>query len=143
MVYELVTPSDPITFLASGDKVALVCALLLGNGKAGCTREDGIKIESLWIFHPDPMPEIEKILGEPMDIFIDSNRQSLSDCFKSFAYGDFKDRKQYDAAIAAITDPEKLIEFKKTHEDVHRTSMSKWVKAAWEMGENILKVPQN
>lgn len=139
MVYELVTPSDPITFLAPDDKIALVCAVLLGNGNAGCTREDGVDVQSMWMFHPNPMPEIEKILGEPMGDFIENQRKSIAECFQSFAYGSFSDRKQYDAAISAITDPGKLKQFKETHEDTQRTSMSKWVKAAWEMGENILE----
>jgi len=35
-IYEFITPSDPITFKADDDKVAFVCAAILGKGQAGC-----------------------------------------------------------------------------------------------------------
>jgi len=139
MIYEFITPSDPITFIANDNKVACVCSVLLGNGKAGCTREDGEKIPSMWLFHPDPVPEIEKYLECSLDDFIKANKAAISECFKSFSYGDFSDRKQYDAAIEAITDPDKLAKFRATHEDSNRSSMSKWVAYAWQMGEKLSK----
>ena len=46
MTYQLITPSDPITFKAESDKIAFFCALVLGSGKAGMEREDGEKCES-------------------------------------------------------------------------------------------------
>jgi hypothetical protein len=137
MIYEFITPSDPITFIANDDKVACVCSVLLGEGKAGCNREDGENIPSLWLFHPDPIPEIEKYLECSFGDFIKENKQAISECFKSFSYGHFNDRKQYDAAIEAITDPDKLAKFKNTHEDSNRSSMSKWVAYAWQMGKQM------
>lgn len=137
MIYEFITPSDPITFIAHDDKVACLCSVLLADGKAGCNREDGESIPSLYIFDPDPIPQIEKYLGSSIDDFIAHNKESIADCFKSFSYGNFKSRKQYDAAIEAITDPAKLETFKNKHEDNNRTSMSGWVKHAWRMGESL------
>lgn len=137
MIYEFITPSDPITFSAENDKVACICAVLLGNGKAGCTREDGESIPSMWLFHHDPIPEIEKYLETSMESFMDNNKAAIINCFKSFAYGSIEDRKSYDDAIAAITDEIKLNDFKKKHEDRNRSSMSQWVKQAWAYGESM------
>lgn len=139
MIYELITPSDPITFLANNDKIAICVAILLGEGKAGCHNEKGESLPTMYMFHPDPVPEIEKDLEMKLDEFIDANRKELSECFKSFAYGNVGDRKQYDDAIAAITDEKKLKEFKKKHEDRERSSMSKWVQHAWNYGEHLMK----
>jgi len=54
-IYEFITPSDPITFKADDDKVAFTCALLLGNGKAGCTNlKTGDSIPTMLMFAKDP-----------------------------------------------------------------------------------------
>ena len=133
MLYEFITPSDPVTFAAPDDKVAFVCALLLGNGKAFCTREDGESVASCILFAPPGTLETrcQEILGMSLDEYLTAHREPLATAFESFAYGDFDSRRQYDAAIKAITEPDKLAEFKAEHEDRKRTSLSKWVKAAW------------
>jgi hypothetical protein len=40
-LYELVIPSDPISFYAEDEKDAYACAILIGSGKAGCKRIKG------------------------------------------------------------------------------------------------------
>lgn len=132
MTYELITPSDPITFKAESDKVAFFCALVLGSGRAGMKREDGAEIESPMVFlQSDPMPGIEAFLGCEFQTFADDNVPEIAACFRSFAYGNFSDRANYDAAIEAITDPEKLAAFKAKHEDQNRYSIYQWVAGAW------------
>ena len=135
MIYELVTPSDPITFTATNDAVAYAVALYLGSGKAGCTREDGQKIDCLLLFATaDQTTESIRVnLGMEFKDFMEANHDEAVDAFESFAYGSFDDRLQYDDAIAAITDPDKLAEFKAKHEDRKRSSMSRWVKSAWDI----------
>lgn len=140
--YELITPGDPITFKADNDKVAFMCALLLGNGKAGCTNDDtGESVPSLMLFCTAPDAEIRAYLDCDPKQFIEDNRQHISYCFASFSYGRPSERRDYDDAIEAITDPEKLKEFKAKHEDRNRSSMSKWVANAWKMGERF-SIPQ-
>lgn len=141
MIYEFITPSDPITFRADNDKIAFFCALLLGSGKAGMRKENGESPEMspLFLFHPDPMPEIEGYLGKSIADYGDEHSKEISDCFLSFAYGSLKDRKTFDDALEAITDAEKLKDFKAKHEDRNRTSLSMWVKVAWKYGKVFLK----
>lgn len=51
MLYEFITPSDPITFHAADDGVAFCVATLLGNGKAGCKNCDtGESLSSMTAF---------------------------------------------------------------------------------------------
>jgi hypothetical protein len=138
MIYEFITPSDPISFIAPEDKIAIAVAIILGNGKAGCKSEKGESLPTLYLFHDNPMPEIEADLGMPLDSFIETNKKEIADSFLSFAYGDIEDRHTYDDALQAITDPEKKREFKNKHEDRNRTSMSKWVATAWKYGEALL-----
>ncbi len=140
-LYEFITPSDPITFKASDDKIAYCCALILGSGQAGCRRiepnGEGESLPTLLMFHPEPEAEMTAYLGGELSEYVEANKMAVVDCFASFAYGSVADRQTYDEATEAITDPVKLQEFKAKHEDRNRTSMSKWVQYAWKYAEHF------
>lgn len=140
MIYEFITPSDTITFKAENDKVAFVCAVLLGKGQAGCIRfEKGqeVTIPSMMFGVQDINVAIELYLETSLDEFIQENKKSIKNAFASFAYGSIEERQTFDDAIESITDEEKLNDFKAKHEDRNRTSLSGWVAYAWELGSNI------
>lgn len=139
MFYEFITPSDPITFAAPNDNIAFVCALTLGAGKAFCTREDGEKLQTCFLFTPPDELDaaIQKQLGASLTDYIDSHREEIATAFESFAYGSFESRRQYDDALSAITDEDKLAQFKASHEDRNRSSMSQWVKGAWKIAKQL------
>ena len=140
-IYEFITPSDPITFLAPNDKIAYLCSVFLGSGKAGCTNtETGESVPSMLMFVEEPDKAIEEYVGEEVKGYIEKHKQEMSDCFNSFAYATVSARRMYDDAIEAITDPEKLKQFKSNHEDKNRSSMSKWVQSAWKYAESFLKI---
>lgn len=139
-IYEFITPSDPITFKADNDKIAFTCALILGSGKAGCeNKATGESLPTMLIFSEDPDKEIVEYIGGDFKEFIEANKLKIAECFKSFAYGSVSDRQTYDDACDSITDVEKLKEFKAKHEDKNRSSLTQWVKAAWDYGDNIMK----
>jgi hypothetical protein len=144
MIYEFITPSDPITFKASDPKVAFYVGLTLGNGKAGVEGEDGSKIPCLLIFCSEETvtATVKEQLGEDPKAWAEENREAIADAYESFAYGSIRDRKDYDAAIDAITCPDRLATFKAHHEDAHRTSMSKWVSYAWKQAAAIRALTQ-
>jgi hypothetical protein len=140
MIYEFITVSDPITFIAESDAVAWMVATLLGEGKAGCAREDGKSLNTVTAIVPESKRhEIYKEYIGTEDIlgYVNEHKKELSEAFLSFSYGSFNQRKMYDAAIAAITDPDKLKQFKAQHEDTQRTSMSRWVSYAWRLGDKL------
>lgn len=142
-IYEFVTPSDAITFRAENDKIAFVVCLFLGEGKAGCYREDGESINTMtaFIFNQEGRNEVYKQYCDTDNLqsVFDENIESIALALQSFSYGSISDRKQYEDALEAITDEEKLKEFKAKHEDRNRTSMSKWVSYAWKCGDRLLK----
>lgn len=138
--YELVTTSDAITFKANNDNIAFACAVFLGEGQAGCVNTDsGDSLETILMFVPNALEIVKKQLGTTISDFIDENLVEISEAFTSFAYTSPAERQVYDDAIAAISDPNKLKEFKEKHEDKNRSSMSQWVKLAWQYGESLIK----
>ncbi len=137
-IYEFFVPSDPITFKANDDKIAFACALILGNGKAGCkNKRTGEDLPTMLVFMEEPEKVIEDFIGGDFKEFVEINKSKIAECFKSFAYGSVYDRMTFDDACEAITEPEKLKEFKAKHEDKNRTSMSTWVQSAWKYGEQM------
>ncbi len=137
-IYKFITPSDPITFRADCDKVAFTCALLLGNAKAGCTNmTTGKSLPTLLLFSAEAEKQVSDFIGGSLDGFIDGNKPRIAECFRSFAYGSVSDRQTFDDACKAITDAERLKEFRAKHEDRSRSSMSQWVKAAWEYSNHM------
>lgn len=132
MTYEFITPSDPITFKTENEKVAFFCALILGNGKAGMTREDGEKCESPMLFlRSNAFEKAEKYLGCQLAEFDKNHLPEIVDCFRSFAYGGFSNRKAFDSAVSTIKNTKVLAAFKAAHEEKERSSMNRWVKKAW------------
>jgi len=115
--------------------------LLLGNGKAGCRKYDKennqVSLPTMLAFSQNLESEIKNFIGGDFKKFIDNNKQQIKDCFLSFSYGDIEDRKTYDDACNAITEANKLKEFKAKHENRNRTSLNTWVKTAWNMAEKL------
>lgn len=143
MIYDLINPSDPVTFVAEDDATAYAVALYLGRGKTPCTREDRVDLDTMLMFaSEDKIKEsVKRNLGtETVNEWIDANRIKFATALESFAYGSINKRKEYDDAIAAITDPEKLKEFTAKHEDRNRTSMNKWVDYAWKLAATVRKL---
>lgn len=137
-IYEFITPSDPITFKSDNDKVAFACALLLGNGKAGCkNKTTGENLPTMLMFSTNPDKNIQDFIGGDFKEFLETNKPQIAECFKSFTYGSVSDRQTFDDACEVITNPEKLKEFKAKHEDKNRSSLSQWVKAAWDYSKHF------
>lgn len=140
-VYEFVTPSDPITFLAENDKIAFLVAIFLGEGKAGCGRYDEkgehIRLNAMLMFSSDPEKIIAQELGMDPKKFFDQNKQKIKYSLESFAYGNVEDRGKYDDQLNSITDEAERNKFRKIHVEANCTSMSEWVEYAWRLAKGI------
>jgi hypothetical protein len=134
-MYEFVTPSDKIVFNAENNAIALYCAVVLGNGKACCERSDGEKIPSMLMFVKDAELLLKEYLGDNIETFGTINALQVAAAFRSFCYGTFASRKEFDLALAAITDPKKKKKFLAAHDNIRRTSMSEWVTHAWKLAD--------
>lgn len=133
--YEFITPSDEITFNATSDAVAVMATMLVAQmafvKRISPTFQDlpgGVALMPDDVFQRDVC---SVFFGGDMEAFNQANATDISDALASFAYVSSKERRLFDAAVAAITDPEKLKEFREDHDDKERSSMNAYCKRAW------------
>ena len=142
-IYEFITPSDSIVFRAENEKIAWLVSCIVGGGKAWYGKCDGEKgqYDSLLMFSPEGTFGIMslKILGCDAEKFIKDNNAHVVAALRSFMYGNAGDMKQFEIALSCITDVAKRKEFLEAHDDIHRTSISTWVKYAWSLADGIEK----
>lgn len=150
ITYEIINPSDAATFLAPDRTVALAALAFIGEGFYGGTpiERDGQRIledekkllcvplfigngtyETWW--RDAGYPE------EPIEQAMKDRSAEIVAALRSCSCGDLEDRKKYDSACRAITDPEKLETFKREWEDRRRSSMNRIVQRAWAWADRI------
>lgn len=152
IIYEIVNQSDMCTFVAPDRDVALAVVALVGEGMYAAkpltcggarltkTQEDELYVpmffgggayETWW--------RDEGFTSEPLETILKDRKSDTIAALRSCAYGGLEDRLTYDAACAAITDPVKLDEFKRGHEDRRRSSMNRIVQRAWVYADRLKK----
>ncbi len=109
MEYELINPSDPYTFLAEDFETAALVVICLGPA-SGAKPKDGGENVPIFLFGEAVEWYTEKF-GRSPDEGLAEKVQAVADAFASFMLGDFEDRRRYEAALAAIDDPEKKARF--------------------------------
>ncbi len=150
--YDIVNPSDACTFLAPDAQIAVAVLAFLGEGSYAGTAvarngerisETDAKSLAVPMFWGDGSYEAwwrENGWTEcPVEAAIRDRKAEVLAALRSCAYGDLEDRATYDAACAAITDPDKLAEFKRGHEDRRRSSLNAIVKRAWAWADALEK----
>lgn len=145
-LYSFITPSDAINFKAENDKVAFAAAVILGNGKAGCKRDENgkeINLHTMLMFYNTEQIEStikEQLGGVTIEEFLDNNYKAIAEAFDSFRYSRSEsDRNRIDEEYNNISDPNEKLEWKKRHEDEERSSLTKWVQSAWNYANAIDK----
>jgi len=81
-VYELVNPSEALTFLAPSNKVAWLVALFIGRGSTPA-RRDGWQ-SSFYCFGGDPEADCKKEFGDSIKEAVDKHRAELVSALRSF-----------------------------------------------------------
>lgn len=152
--YEIVNPSDAATLLAPSREIALAALAFIGQGSyAGNPLElDGHEVnkaESDALYVPifisgvceryDQWWHRVGYIEEPIAAAMRDRKGEVVAALRSCAYGRLEDRRTYESAIAAITDPEKLSKFKRDWKDRRRSSMNRIVQRAWAMADAIEK----
>lgn len=121
MRYELINPSDPYTFVAESRETAALTVFVLGaayGGKPECGDEN----IPVFIFGGAGEwygETFGRTPGEGMAAL----ENEVADSLESLVLGNFGDRQRYEAALAAIDDPEKKEAFTATWRD-GRTSLN-------------------
>lgn len=91
-IYEFINMSDRITFYAKNDDYARAVTLLLGEGKAGCRKENGESIPyCMTAFHGSAPDEVY----EQIKKMIADKDEELIKALKTVAVCDFSERERY------------------------------------------------
>jgi len=126
MVYELINPSDPITFLADSNAVACACALIVGQGQYSVHDESYEDCGGMLFGASEEQVEAacREWLGMSLSEFMTARAEEIAAALDTFATIGRVERRTYDAACQAITDPEKLVTFKAEMEERNRSSLN-------------------
>lgn len=109
MEYELINPSDPYTFMASSNEVAVLAVFLI-SASYGAKAKDGSFEVPITMFGGGAEWYQEQF-GHSADDGLSENREEVAKALESFMLGDFQDRKMYQSALNAIDDDKKREEF--------------------------------
>ena len=117
MEYELKNPSDPYTFLAADFEVAALTVFSISTLYGADAKEGGESVP-IFIFGGAKEWYIEQF-GRTPDEGLKAKKEELEAALGSMMYGGFEDRRRYEAALTAITDPEKREKFIAEWQDGH------------------------
>ena len=117
MEYELKTPSDPYTFLAADFEVATLTVFSISTLYGAEAKEGGESVP-IFLFGGAREWYIEQF-GRTPDEGKEAKKEELATALSSMMYGGFEDRRRYEAALTAITDPEKREKFITEWQDGH------------------------
>lgn len=134
MEYELINPSDPYTFIAPDKEVAALAVFTIST-LYGAKSKDGSEEIPIFIFGGSA-EWYHKEFGRTPDEGLADRRKQVAGALESFMYGHFEERKRYEAALRAITVPEKREEFKSVWQDGH-SSLNDIGTFAHEMAKRI------
>lgn len=117
MEYELINPSDPYTFVADDLEIAALVVFSLGTAYGAEPKDGGEKVP-IFLFGGALDWYVESF-GRTPDDGMKARKSALSSAFSSFMLGRFEDRRRYEAALSAITEPEKKERFIEEWQDGH------------------------
>lgn len=116
MEFELINPSDPYTFIAEDLETAALVVFILGEGKYGAETEDGNNEVPVFLFG-GAEEWYTSMFRRTITEGYEEKKKAVVSALESMMLGHFRDRKRYNAALSAITDPEKKKEFIKKWQD--------------------------
>jgi hypothetical protein len=136
MLYEIINPSDAVTFRAPDDKIARAVTLLVGNGQYGLRRieDDGktVDVPCMLLFLTGPLTArmLTEWFGSTFSDFVSTHRVEIAEALESCQNIAPDGREGYEALVAAQPKAKRAA-FVKRYEDKHRSSMNTITKFAW------------
>ena len=109
--------SDPYTFLAADFEVATLTVFSISTLYGAEAKEGGESVP-IFLFGGAREWYIEQF-GRTPDEGKEAKKEELATALSSMMYGGFEDRRRYEAALTAITDPEKREKFITEWQDGH------------------------
>ena len=151
LCYDIVNPSDAATLLAPDRTIALAALTFISEGHyAGRVvardlepyRDESADVPIFLAGICEPYDDWWKRVGytkEPVAAAMRDRKAAVVAALRSCQYGDLEDRRTYQSAVDAITDPDKLAAFKRAWEDRRRSSMNRIVQRAWAWADHLEK----
>lgn len=109
MEYELINPSDPYTFIADDLETAALVVLILGTAYGAKPKDEGEEVP-IFLFG-GALEWYQEHFGRTPDDGLIAKKKAVADAMSSMMFGHFQDRQRYELALAAITEPQKKVEF--------------------------------
>lgn len=154
MNYDLINPSDAVTFTAPSLPVAFLATCLISTSYAATPLdEEGQPLEPeaakdwevpMFLFGgarewaaerwPDLVTATRDEWAEPL---LQAHKPELIACLRTFCTGSWKDRKLFDSALAAIDDPEKRAAFLADWDDKKRSSLTEITNRAHRIADRL------
>jgi hypothetical protein len=141
-VYEMINPSDEMTFEADDDNVAAVALILLGRGQVALEPLDGdTEREVLPIFLFGDVEAAVTAWLERRGIgelwaFVTEHRAAIVACLRSVVYGGARDRRAFDAMLDEIPS-ERHQAAREKWNDARRSSLSDWGTSALRYADHL------
>lgn len=143
-VYEIINPSDPYTFRADSDKVAVAVVLLTGEGQySGKRMRDGEDIGGMIAFLGKAGSE--KKLAEDFGdfgVWLKAHRGEVIAALDSVLCMGASDRFLYETAFEGLADDEARLAFRDKVHDERRSSMNDIGAYAWQLAERFRKASE-
>lgn len=136
-LYEVINPSDPVTFHAPDNAIAIAVVVLLGRGSYAAEDESGNNVGGMALFLSEEKVQalLVEWLGphESLGAWIHLHAETIIAALESCAVMPRGERQTYDLAMAAITDEDKRKAFRDAVLDKRRSSLNNICARAWEM----------
>jgi hypothetical protein len=139
-LYEIINPSDCVTFHAPNDATAVAVVLAIGEGSYGARRcEDGADVGGLLLFATHDVVEssLKFWIGSDFETWADAHKAELAEALLDCATVKPEARDEYEKACARIDSLEDLLEYRGQVEDRNRSSANDIVGRAWVLGRAL------
>jgi hypothetical protein len=126
VLYEVINPSDPVTFKAASLAAAFIAVTVVGGGQyAARPIDDPEAVEvPLFLFGGSEQWVAKNLPGEDIEGIVDRHMDDTIAALQSFCTGSARDRALFDSAREAITDPARLAAFDAEWDDKKRSSIN-------------------
>lgn len=111
MEYELINPSDPYTFIADDFETAALVVFMLSPAYGAKDKEGKNRVPIFLFGESDSEDWYIKQFERNSYDGLKAKKKEVSDALKSMMLGHFEDRWRYEAALSAITEPDKREKF--------------------------------
>lgn len=135
--WELINPSDKITFTGDDFKLVVIAVCLVGDGAYGGKEIQGTRSTPFFLFGGVDEWFIENYGSNFEDTFKSSDKEQLANILDSFTLGNYADFIDFNNKTKDM-DAIKLKEFKEAWND-KRSSMNNICARAWEISDYLRK----